>query len=192
MLSTTAISVIALTMFSGLLVWAAISDFRRYIIPNQVSLGVVALYPVYVLSAPEPVNWQWALVMAGVFFAVGFVMYLVRAMGAGDAKLLPAVMLWVGAKDFAAFIVVLVAGSLVLAFVIGVRTALAQMRASEREAGGTAAGGAAVAVSGFARFARLVGELRHVPFLKIQVPYGVAIAAGGITVAVNAVFTTLR
>jgi hypothetical protein len=61
------------------------------------------------------------------------------------------------------------------------------MRASEREAGG-----AAVAVSGFTRFARLLGELRHVPFLKIQVPYGVAIAAGGISVAVNAVFTTLR
>jgi prepilin peptidase CpaA len=187
MLSTTAISIIALTMFSGLLVWAAISDFRRYIIPNQVSLGVLALFPVYVLSAPNPVNWQWALVMAGVFFAVGFVMWLTRAMGAGDAKLLPAVMLWVGAKDFTTFMVVLIAGSLVLAFVIGVRTALAQMRATERESGG-----AAVAVSGFARFARLVGELRHVPFLKIQVPYGVAIDAGGITVAVNTVFTTLR
>lgn len=187
MLSATAISVVALTMFSGLLVWAAVSDFRRYIIPNQVSLGILALYPVYVLSSPDPVNWQWALVMAAVFFAVGFVMWLTRTMGAGDAKLLPAVILWVSAKEFATFIIVLIAGSLVLAFVIGVRTALAQMRASEREAGG-----AAVAVSGFTRFARLIGELRHVPFLKIQVPYGVAIAAGGITVAVNTVFTTLR
>lgn len=187
MLSATAISVVALTMFSALLVWAAVSDFRRYIIPNQVSLSVLALYPVFVLSAPDPVNWQWALVMAGVFFAVGFVMWLTRAMGAGDAKLLPVVVLWVGPKEFTTFIVVLIAGSLALAFVIGVRTALAQMRASEREAGG-----AAVAVSGFARFARLIGELRHVPFLKIQVPYGVAIAAGGISVAVNTVFTTLR
>jgi prepilin peptidase CpaA len=187
MLSITAISVVALTMFSGLLAWAAVSDWRRYIIPNQVSLGALALYPVYALSAPEPVNWQFALIMAGIFFAVGFVMYLMRAMGAGDAKLLPVVMLWTGPKDFATFIVVLVGGSLLLALVIGVRTALAQMRASEREAGG-----AAVAVSGFARFARLLGELRHVPFLKIQVPYGVAIAAGGITVAVNTLFTTLR
>jgi prepilin peptidase CpaA len=187
MLSTTAISVVALTIFSGLLVWAAVSDFRRYIIPNQVSLGALALYPVYVLSAPEPVNWQWALVMAGVFFAVGFVMYVLKAMGAGDAKMLPVVMLWVGAKDFTTFIAVLVAGSIALALVVGVRTAMAQIRASENEAGG-----AAVAISGLARFGRLIGELRHVPFLKIQVPYGVAIAAGGITVAVNAVFTTLR
>jgi prepilin peptidase CpaA len=187
MLSSTAIFVVALTMFSGLLAWAAVSDFRRYIILNQVSLGALALYPVFVLSAPEAVHWQWALVMAGVFFVVGFVMYLARAMGAGDAKLLPVVMLWVGAKDFTTFMLVLIGGSLVLAFVVGVRTALAQMRAGERESGG-----AAVAVSGLGRFFRLLGELRHVPFLKIQVPYGVAIAAGGIAVAVNTLFTTLR
>lgn len=187
MLSATAVFVVALTMFSALLVWAAVSDFRRYLIPNQVSLGALALYPVFVLSAPEPVAWVFALIMAAVFFAVGFVMYLLRAMGAGDAKLLPVVMLWVGPKDFTLFILVLLGGSLVLAGIIGVRTALAQMRASERETGG-----AAVAVSGLARMGRLLAELRHVPFLKIQVPYGVAIALGGITVAVNTLFTTLR
>ena len=187
MLSGTAIYVVALTIFSALLAWAAVSDFRRYIIPNQASLGVLALFPVYVLSAPTPVYWQWALVMGGVFFAVGFVMYLVRAMGAGDAKLLPVVMLWVGAKDFTVFMLVLIGGSLVLAGVVGLRTATAQVRANERDSGG-----AAVAVSPLVRFARVMGELRHVPFLKIQVPYGVAIAAGGITVAVNALFTTLR
>jgi Flp pilus assembly protein protease CpaA len=140
-----------------------------------------------VLSAPTPVYWEWALVMAAVFFAVGFAMYLVRAMGAGDAKLLPVVMLWVGAKDFTVFILVLIGGSVLLAGVVGLRTALAQVRADERESGG-----AAVAVSPLVRFGRLLGELRHVPFLKIQVPYGVAIAAGGITVAVNTLFTTLR
>jgi hypothetical protein len=96
-------------------------------------------------------------------------------------------MLWVGAKDFTLFILVLIGGSLVLALVVGVRMALAQLRANENESGGTA-----VAVSALARFGRLLGELRHVPFLKIQVPYGVAIAAGGITVAVNTLFTTLR
>jgi prepilin peptidase CpaA len=189
MLSTTAIFVVALTIFTALLLWAAVSDYRRYIIPNQVSLGALALFPVYVMSAPEPVAWVFALVMAAVFFVVGFAMYLLRAMGAGDAKLLPVVMLWVGPKDFSAFMIVLLGGSLVLAGVIGVRTALDQMRASEREA---ATGGTAVAVSALARFGRLLAELRHVPFLKIQVPYGVAIAAGGIWVALNALFTTLR
>ena len=83
MLSTTAISVVALTIFSGLLVWAAVSDFRRYIIPNQVSLGALALYPVYVLSAPEPVNWQWALVMAGVWTSVCVMFPALDAKAAG-------------------------------------------------------------------------------------------------------------
>lgn len=189
MLSATAIFVVALTIFIGLLLWAATTDFRRYIIPNQVSLGVLALYPVFVLSAPEPVFWQFALIMAAVFFVVGFVMYLARAMGAGDAKLLPVVVLWVGPKDFAAFMIVLLGSSFVLAAIVGARTALAQIRANEAAGQG---GGATVALSAPARVIRFLAEFRHVPFLKIQVPYGVAIAAGGIWVAVNALFTTLR
>lgn len=181
---------LALTIFSGLLLWAAVSDFRRYLIPNQVSLGALALYPVYALSAPEPVQWLWALVMAIVFFGVGFVMYLMKAMGAGDAKLLPVVVLWAGPKGMASFLVVLIGSAVILAGVVGVRTALAQMRAGERAGDGGEA--AAAAISPLARLGRLVSDLRHVPFLKIQVPYGVAIAAGGIAVAINAIFTTLR
>lgn len=194
MLSGTAIFVAALTIFCALLAWAAVSDFRRYLIPNQVTLGVLALYPVYVLSAPESVHWQFAMAMALIFFAVGFVMYLVNAMGAGDAKLLPAVMLWVGPKEFMTFMVVMLGAAFILAGVVGVRTALAQVRADETagEGASTAGGGAAVALSGLARLGRILVELRHVPFLKIQVPYGVAIAAGGICIAINALFTTLR
>ena len=190
MLSATAIFVLALTIFSALLVWAAVSDFRRYLIPNQASLGALALYPVAVLSAPEPLAWVFALIMAAVFFAVGFAMYLLRAMGAGDAKLLPVVVLWVGPEDFMLFLLVLLGSAFVLAGVVGLHTALAQVRAGEKAAG--AGGAAAIELSGFARMKRVLGELRHVPFLKIQVPYGVAIAAGGVTVAVNGLFTTLR
>lgn len=191
MMPNSAIFIAALTMFVGLLAWAAVSDFRRYIIPNQVSLAVLALYPVFVLSAPEAVPWQASLILAAVFFAVGFVMYLLRAMGAGDAKLLPVVVLWVGPKDFAVFMLVMLGTSFVLAGIVGLRTAVAQLRAGE--GAGPGAGGTATATfSPFGRMGRVLGELRHVPFLKIQVPYGVAIAAGGVWVAVNALFTTLR
>ncbi|MCW5770812.1 MAG: prepilin peptidase [Rhodospirillaceae bacterium] len=191
MMSASAVFVATLTMFVGLLTWAAVSDFRRYIIPNQVSLGLLALYPAFVLSAPEPVYWQGALIMAAIFFVVGFVMYLVRAMGAGDAKLLPVVMLWVGPKDFAIFLAVMLGASFVLAGVVGLRMALAQVRANEL-AGRSGDCAAAAQVSPLARFGRVLAEFRHVPLLKIQVPYGVAIAAGGIWVAVNTLFTTLR
>jgi prepilin peptidase CpaA len=192
MMSDSAIFVAALTMFTGLLLWAAVSDFRRYIIPNQVSLGVLALFPVFALSAPAPVHWQYALIVAAIFFVVGFVMYLFRAMGAGDAKLLPAVILWVGPKDFAAFIVVMLGAAFVLAGIVGLRMALAQLRAGDVAAHSGEGAAAAVAMSPMARTWRVLAELRHVPFLKIQIPYGVAIAAGGIWVAINALFTTLR
>jgi prepilin peptidase CpaA len=187
MMSATTVFVVVLVIFAGLLLWAAVSDFRRYLIPNQASLGALALYPVYVLSAPAPIQWQFALVMMAVFFAVSFAMYLMGAMGAGDAKLLPVVMLWIGPKDFTAFLVVLLGSALLLALVVGIRTALAQMRTAER-----AGDAAALEITPLARCGRILAELRHVPFLKIQVPYGVAIAAGGIWVAANTLFTTLR
>ena len=181
----------ALTMFVMLLAWAAVSDYRRYLIPNQVTLGALALYPVFVLSAPEPTAWVFALVMAAVFFAVGFAMYMLRAMGAGDAKLMPVVVLWAGPKEFTLFLIVLLGASFVLAGWMGARTALAQIRAEDRDSA-PQGGAAAVPASPFARAGRFLAELRHVPLLKIQVPYGVAISAAGIAVAVNTMFTTLR
>src|SRR6185369_5475597 len=107
MLPANIVCLVALTLFAGLMLWAAASDFRRYLIPNQVSLGALGLFPVYVLSAPAPVQWQWSLAIAAVLFAIAFVMYLLRAFGAGDAKLLPVVVLWVGPKNFTLFILVL-------------------------------------------------------------------------------------
>src|SRR5688572_8668018 len=118
MLSTNIICLVALTLFSGLLLWAAFSDFRRFLIPNQVSLGALALFPVYVMSAPVPVQWQWALALAAGFFAVGFGMYMARALGAGDAKLLPVVVLWAGPKNLTLFVLVLALSSVLLAAVM--------------------------------------------------------------------------
>src|SRR5262249_1182203 len=157
---------LTLTMFSGLLLWAAVTDFRRYLIPNQVSLGALALYPAYVLSAPEPIQWMWALVLALIFFAVGFVMYLMKTMRAGDAKVLPVVVLWAGHKGIALLLLTLLGSAVLLAGFIGLRMALSQMRASDAA---TEAGGATIAVSTLARLGRLLSELRHVPFLKIQI-----------------------
>jgi prepilin peptidase CpaA len=187
MLPANIVCLVALTLFAGLMLWAAASDFRRYLIPNQVSLGALGLFPVYVLSAPAPVQWQWSLAIAAVLFAIAFVMYLLRAFGAGDAKLLPVVVLWVGPKNFTLFILVLAVSSVVLAGIVGLRAAVAQMRSDSmsKEAGGAAA----VELSSLARMRRAVSRLG---FLKIKLPYGVAIASGGIAVAVNTMFTLSR
>jgi prepilin peptidase CpaA len=187
MLQQSSIWIVTLAVYCGLLLWAAVTDFRRYIIPNQASLGALALYPVYVLAAPHPVAWTTALIVAAVFFAIGFVLYMVRAMGAGDAKLLPVVVLWVGPSQLGTFVIWLAGATVLLALAIGLRSALAYTR---EEVAANAAG--ELAANGASRTMRVLGNFRRVQFLKLQMPYGVAIAAGGIAVAINAVFTVLR
>lgn len=190
MLPADMVYLVALSMFCGLMLWAAASDFRRYLIPNQVSLGALALFPVYVLSAPAPVQWQWALAIAFALFALLFGLYLLRVFGAGDAKLLPVVVLWAGPKNLVLFILALAIASLILSGIVGLRAAIAQMKsdAMAEEAGGAAA----VELSGLARVRRAVNGLAHFQYLKVKLPYGVAIAAGGIVVAINAMFIMVR
>lgn len=183
---------IALTMFAGLMVWAAISDFRSHIIPNQISLGALALYPIYVMSAPEPVGWIGAAIMAAVFFAVGFLMFALRAMGAGDVKLMTVAVLWTGPKGFGTFILVLAGAGLALAVITAFRAVLAKRRAAALAAPGGEAIVAETPASVFARARGFLAEFRYIPLLKLDTPYGVAIAAAALAAGVNHVFTVLR
>ena len=41
---------VVLTVFAGLLVWAAWSDLRDYVIPNRICLAVAVLYPAHILA----------------------------------------------------------------------------------------------------------------------------------------------
>jgi prepilin peptidase CpaA len=181
--------IIALTMFAALMIWAAISDFRSHIIPNQISLGALALYPVFVMSAPEPVGWIGAAIMAAVFFGVGFLMFALRAMGAGDVKLITVAVLWTGPKGFGLFILVLAGAGLALAVVTAFRAVLAKRRAAAPPGEALAAETPASAV---ARVRGFLAEFRYIPLLKLDTPYGVAIAAAALTAAVNHAFTVLR
>ncbi len=72
------------------------TDVTRYIIPNWLILIVLALYPIWVMSAPEPVNWTMGLVMAGGLLLLGFGVFALGILGAGDAKLLTALGLFAG------------------------------------------------------------------------------------------------
>jgi prepilin peptidase CpaA len=91
------------------------------------------------------------------------------ALGAGDAKLLAATSLWVGPVDFLLFIYVLAAATVAVLLVVAFRTAW-QAEQSAAATGGARALGA-------------VAALRFVPLRKLTIPYGVAIAAGGVAVA---------
>ena len=156
---TSLASHLALVAFAGLVFSAAISDILRFRIPNRICVVLVLLYPAYALASSQPVAWLPAL-------AVGFVLFLRNACGAGDAKLFAAVALWAGPA---------------LILPLGLYTSLA--------------GGVMVLFLWFQhRLARapnaaMVLQTAADPgFSKQPMPYGAAIAVGGLYVA----FTLLR
>jgi len=157
---------LALLAFAGLIFSAAISDILRFRIPNRISMALVLLYPAYLLAASQPVDWHFAIAVAAVCLAVGFGLFSIKACGAGDAKLFAAAALWAGPE-------------LILPF--GLYTTLA--------------GGVMVLFMWFQhRLARapsasmILHTTTDAGFSKQPMPYGAAIAVGGLYVA----FTLLQ
>jgi prepilin peptidase CpaA len=97
---------IALAAFAGLLVYAACSDIARYIIPNWVSIALVAIYPAaaLIVGAP-PLEVGMHIVFGLGVLAIGFVLFQLNVIGGGDAKLLAAVAVWTGMSAAVTFIV---------------------------------------------------------------------------------------
>ena len=163
---TSLASHLALLAFAGLVFSAAISDILRFRIPNRICVALVLLYPAYALASSQPVAWLPALAVAVACLLVGFILFLRNACGAGDAKLFAAVALWAGPA---------------LILPLGLYTSLA--------------GGVMVLFLWFqhrlARAPSVAMVLQTVAdpgFSKQPMPYGAAIAVGGLYVA----FTLLR
>ena len=156
----------ALLAFAGLVFSAAISDILRFRIPNRICLALVLLYPAYVLAASQPVDWLPAIGVAAASLLVGFILFSLNACGGGDAKMFSAVALWAGPA---------------LILPLGLYTSLA--------------GGVMVLFLWFQhRLARapsaamVLQTVADSNFSKQPMPYGAAIAVGGLYVA----FTLLR
>lgn len=149
---------LALTAFAGLLVWAAWSDLRDYIIPNRISIAIAALYPAHILAAGSIDVIPGALIVAAIVFAVGFAFFALRIAGGGDVKLMTAAVLWAGQAQIIEFLfITTLAGGVLAAFLA--------MRAWRQSAVSTPCG----------TLVLRVGAIRDA-----KVPYGAAIAAGGL------------
>lgn len=160
--------------FVGLMVWAAVTDFRRFIIPNRICFAVLGLYPSWVLiSFPhqDPVLWIASLILAFGVFACGVVLFSLGALGGGDVKLMTGVVLWAGPVHILPFFVVTTVVGLLLAVYVAVRTSLAGVPEQTPDR------------SAVSRIVAGLRNLRNVPMLKLTIPYGVAIAAGGLYVS---------
>ncbi|MHA1538572.1 MAG: A24 family peptidase [Alphaproteobacteria bacterium] len=166
MLTETLIHQLVIAVFAGVLVVAAAGDFRSFRIPNSLVLSILVLYPAHVIAAPGPVAWGYALVFSFVILAVGAGFFAANMMGGGDVKLMAAVSLWAGPQHLLSFFVITLAVSMLVACAMAARMAAADTRSAQ--------GWSVMAV---------VSNFRHVPILKMSVPYGVGISAAGLYIA---------
>lgn len=105
--------------FVGLTAYAAVSDIRGFRIPNAVSLALTGLFPAWYILLTPPVSLAAHLAAAGACFAVFFAFYLLGWFGAGDVKLITAIMLWAGPEAGPQFVFIMaIAGGLFAAFLL--------------------------------------------------------------------------
>lgn len=137
---------------TGALLWAGISDALTRKIPNASVVAVLVLFMAW--TALNPLTHLTGALLAGVVaFIVFYALYAFRILGAGDAKLFSAVALFAGLAYL---------GSLSMATVL---------------AGGAMA---VVALASRPRRALVMLNLRGRGDFGRGIPYGCAIAFGGI------------
>ncbi|MAK59794.1 MAG: peptidase [Ponticaulis sp.] len=80
----------------GLLI-AACCDVSTMLIPNWISLSYVASFPIVALILGfSPVEIGWHFLSGAIALVICFALFAVGVFGGGDAKLIPAVMVWLG------------------------------------------------------------------------------------------------
>ncbi len=143
------------------------------------------LYPLHVLASPVPAAWIGAVAVAAALFAAGALLFAWRLLGGGDVKLVAALGLWSGPEHLSLFAAVtaLSGGALALVylwydrrgwFLIG--SLFAVLRPSRTAAK------AASAVPLRPATPRPQDRDAAAPGKAVGIPYGVAIAVGGLAV----------
>lgn len=154
-----------LAAFAVLLVAAAFVDVRRRKIPNWTVLGLIVTYLAALPFGAAPTPWVSALAAAAIAFAVTYPLYHFGVIGAGDAKLFLAAALFAGLGHLLLLAcLTMVAGGALAVGSIVLRPKQVMRGLTRR--GRSEQGGAGI-------------------------PYGVAIAIGGIGMATFAVWPNL-
>lgn len=83
--------------FFGLCILAALIDIETMTIPNWLNGWLAFLFiPACIVAAP---GWEVVgmhLLVGAIAFVVSVLLFTLRVYGGGDAKMIPAVMLWIG------------------------------------------------------------------------------------------------
>ena len=149
---------LAQTLFPFLLVTAGVSDFLTYRIPNWMTAAIALAFFPMALATGLPVH-QLLLQCgaAALLLAIGFGLFAAGLWGGGDAKLLAAAALWFGWPALAHFVIYTALAGGVLAAAVGIWSIIH----IDQE------------VRGHTWITRWMN-------IKPNVPYAVALAAGGI------------
>jgi len=155
-----------LTGFAGLMMTAAIIDFRRLVIPNPLIGGLCVLWLLHLetTSRATPAATFATIGCAMAVFLVGAVMFSRGMVGGGDVKLLAVAALWAGADALPPLLLLtaLIGGLLALLFLTPLGARITAARRDDAALNGN-------------------GVLRT---NRPPVPYGVAIAAAALAVTV--------
>src|SRR5690242_18542907 len=89
-------------LFAIILIIASISDIRYRRIPNWCVLALLVLFIPWIFVGPE-VSVLLSLAAFAIFIAAGIVLYAFGIWGAGDSKLISAVVLFIGWGRLAEF-----------------------------------------------------------------------------------------
>lgn len=149
---------IFLSIFPAALLIAAATDIHDFRIPNWIPLTLIGGYFLAgaALGAP-PAKIAEGVLLGCAILAVGFGLFAVRFFGGGDAKLLAATAPWIGLAPFFTFLAsTAVAGGFLAIFLLAFRRT------------------PVLPIYAHAPWIMRIHQNRH------EIPYGVAIAAGGL------------
>lgn len=148
---------LVLAMFVAPLVVCAVFDLRSFRIPNVITGGMLALFPIAGLLASQPIDWLWHLAAGLLVFVPVAALFAFNILGGGDAKLLAVAALWLGWDQLLPFMVLTgFFGGLLAVFILMVRNPATE---------------ALFALAGAGR-----PQILH---RGAGIPYGIAIAAAG-------------
>lgn len=165
------LSTIMAGVFFLLCAFACMKDLSSLTIPNWVNAGIaIAFIPaalIGVLTSPEITfsTAGWHLLVGFILFAICFGLFVFGAFGGGDAKMIPAVALWMGPAGVMPFLFGLTLAGGVLALAV----LFARKNVPE------------VFAPSFVRATMKEGE---------GVPYGVAISVGAVVGGFSSPFLT--
>ncbi|MFO1088622.1 MAG: prepilin peptidase [Hyphomicrobiales bacterium] len=151
---------VALTLFPLLVVVCGLFDFFTLRIPNWLNGVTAVAFVLCALSVAMPLPVLGMHVLAGIILLIfGFALFAGNFIGGGDAKMLAATGLWIGWTPIVPFLVFTAIAGGVLGVVMLI------LRSTQRY----------LQFTGIDSFAPFVSK-------KIDLPYGMAIAAGAVLV----------